>query len=242
MTQPELPLPDNCRVRLVDLPVTAGGMIAVDETGFINIYINARLSRDAQREALQHELRHHYRGDLYSDRDIRAVEAAETDAPGLCAIDGEPLADRTAAFEPEELRRVGEGLYLPTGENRARAAAHIDALRRRLADACGIYDVMQTPPLLSVDDLRRRAGALRAGDIAFIAWQNLDGRSRAMLHFSREGLYGAIYYASDGSPDNALAVICLDGARVIVDLRRRGNGLDVWRITREIGGRVEKVY
>ena len=78
----ELPLPENCRVRLVDLPVQAGGLISVDEDGFVNIYLNARLSRDAQREALQHELRHHYRDDLYSDRDIRAVER-EADAPGL---------------------------------------------------------------------------------------------------------------------------------------------------------------
>ena len=139
----ELPLPENCRVRLVDLPVQAGGLISVDEEGFVNIYLNARLSRDAQREALQHELRHHWRGDLYSDEDIRAVER-EVDAPGLLTIDGTPLEGPPTPFDPAGLRRVGRGVYLLTGENRARAAAHVARLRELLLEACRIYDVMQT--------------------------------------------------------------------------------------------------
>lgn len=237
----ELPLPENCRVRLVDLPVTAGGMIAEDETGFINIYINARLSRDAQLEALQHELRHHYRGDLHSDVDIRTVEA-EADATGLYAIDGTLLREAGAAFDPEGLRRVGKGLYLPTGENLRRAGAHIHRLRGLLMDACRIYDVMQTPPLLDRDVLCALAGALGAGDIAFVAWQIVGARPVAMLHFSREKLYGAVYYAPDGAPDNALAVMLCGDIRVTVDVRRRAGRPEIFRITREIGERVERIY
>lgn len=237
----ELPLPENCRVRLVDLPVQAGGLISVDEDGFVNIYLNARLSRDAQREALQHELRHHYRDDLYSDRDIRAVER-EADAPGLLDIDGMPLEGPPTAFDPAALRCVGRGLYLPTGENRARAAAHVARLRELLLEACKIYDVMQTPPLLSLDKLTALAGALGAGDIAFAAWQRLGARRTPVLHLSREGLYGAIYFADDGTPDNALAVMILDDTRLTVDIRRRRGRLEVCGIVREVGGRAEKVY
>ncbi len=237
----ELPLPENCRVRLVDLPVQAGGLISVDAEGFVNIYLNARLSRDAQREALQHELRHHYRDDLYSERDIRTVER-EADAPGLMDIDGMPLEGPPTVFDPAALRCVGRGLYLPTGENRARAAAHVARLRELLLEACRIYDVMQTPPLLPLDGLTALAGALEAGDIAFAAWQRLGARRVPVLHLSREGLYGAIYFADDGMPDNALMVMLLGEARVTVDVRRRRGGLEVCGIAREVDGRAEKVY
>ena len=61
-------------VRVIDLPVTVHGMIAVDETGHANIYINARLSIAMQREALKHELKHYANGDIYSSKSIREVE------------------------------------------------------------------------------------------------------------------------------------------------------------------------
>ena len=237
MTPRELPLPENCRVRLVDLPVQAGGMISVDEDGFINIYLNARLSREAQRDALQHELRHHYRGDLYSDRDIRAIER-EADGPVLRDIDGAPLKVPATAFDPALLRPAGRGIYRPVGANRKRAEAHIDALRGLLLEACRVYDVMQRPPLVPVETMAALAGALGAGDIAFVAWQDC----RAVLHFSRNGLYGAIYYGDDGSPDNALAVLRMGEARVTVDIRRINGRPDVCAITREIGDSLERVY
>lgn len=237
----ELPLPENCRVRLVDLPVQAGGLISVDEEGFVNIYLNARLSRDAQREALQHELRHHYRGDLYSDADIRTVER-EADAPGLMYIDGTPLEGPPTLFDPAALRCVGRGLYLPTGENLARAAAHVARLRELLLEACKIYDVMQTPPLLPLDRLTAPAGALGAGDIAFAGWQRLDARRVPVVHLSREDLYGAVYFGDDGALDNALMVMLPGEARLTVDIRRRRGRLEVCGITRELGGRSEKVY
>lgn len=240
-TPRDLPIPDDCRVRLVDLPVQAGGMIAVDAEGFVNIYINARLSRDAQMKALQHELQHHYRGDLYSDEDIRVVER-EAGTPGLISVDGAPLKGVPAPFDPEEFRQVGKGLYLPTGENLARAGQFIEGIKPPLMEACKIYDVAQTPPLLPLTALVELAGALGAGDVAFVAWQYVGARCRPALHFSREDLYGAIYFSDDGAPDDALAVMTVDDVRVTVDLRRRNGRMDVWGIVREVEGRRERVY
>ena len=237
----ELKLPDNCRVRLVDLPASAGGAIAVDADGFVNLYINARLSLEARREALRHELAHHYRGDLYSAEDIRSIERA---AGGVrfATLDGEPLRCPPPPFVPEGLRRVGRGLYLPEGENLTRATAHVLALRGALMEACRVYDVMQTPPLLPVDGLLRLAESLGPGDIAFAAWQRLSGRLASVLHFSREDLCGAIYYGAGGIPDNALALMDVGDIRLTVDLRRRSGRLETCGITREAGGRVERVY
>lgn len=241
MTPRDLPLPDNSRVRLVDLPVQAGGAIAVDEDGFVNIYLNARLSREAQRKALQHELRHHYRGDLYSDEDIRAVERA-AGGRGLRAVDGTPLDSPAPPFEEQGLMRVGRGLYLPTGENLTRAAAHLDQLRGALEEACRIYDVMQTPPLLPSKALMDLAASLGAGDIAFIAWQPVSGRCTAVLHFSRETLYGAVYYDASGRPENALAVMTVGEVSLTVDVRCRNGRLEVYRILREQDDRTERIY
>ena len=237
----DLPLPDGCRVRLVDLPVSAGGMISVDEEGFVNIYLNARLSLDAQRKALQHELRHYYRGDLYSDRDIREVER-DADAPALTAIDGTPLEGAPGAFDAEALVPLGRGLYLPTGEDRARAGKILEGLRSALLEACGIYDVMQTPPHIPSGKLAALAGALGPEDIAFVAWQSAPDVYRPVLHFSRENLYGAVYLSDGGAPDDALAVMIVGDMRVVVDVRRRNGALAVCGIEREIGQRRERVY
>jgi hypothetical protein len=239
MTPRDVPLPDDCRVRLVDLPTSAGGAIAVDADGFVTIYINARLSAEARRAALEHELRHHRRGDLYSDQDIRAIERG---AEGITTLDGAPLRCPPPPFVSEGLRRVGRGLYLPEGSNLTRATEHILALRGALMDACRTYDVMQTPPLLPVDGLLDLAGRLGPGDIAFAAWQRLNGRPVPMLHFSREDLYGAIYYGPGGVPDNALILMDVGDIRLTVDVRRRCGRLEPFGITREIGGRVERVY
>lgn len=65
---------DEYRVRLMDLPSGVRALVAVDEEGFSNIYVNARLSREDQAAALRHELRHIRRDDAYNDRDIRIVE------------------------------------------------------------------------------------------------------------------------------------------------------------------------
>jgi len=69
-----IPLPDDCTVRLIDLPISVGGRISECPDGHIDIFINARLSRDGQRRAWDHELDHWENDDLHSGLDIRAVE------------------------------------------------------------------------------------------------------------------------------------------------------------------------
>lgn len=64
----------DCTVRIIDLPVTVRGLVAEDESGWPSIYLNARLSREMQREALRHELKHIADDDLYNTRPIEAVE------------------------------------------------------------------------------------------------------------------------------------------------------------------------
>lgn len=68
---------DEYRVRLVDLPPRVGGMVSMDDDGFYNIYLNARLSREMQRAALRHELEHIADDDLYNTRPITEVERRE---------------------------------------------------------------------------------------------------------------------------------------------------------------------
>ena len=236
----ELRLPDHCAVRLLDLDPGVGGLIAVDEDGFVNIYINARLSRDGQLRALRHELRHYERGDLYSDADIREVERL-ADGPVVLDITGAVVEDPAPAFDPEALRAVGRGLYRPTGKNEARAAADLARLRGLLTEAVGMYDVLQRPPLLPAERLAALAGGLCPEDLAFISWQ----AGGAALRFSREDggrLHGAVFYDRHGRPDSALAAFELDDARVTVDLRRRQGRLDIHGIRRERGEWTEKVY
>ena len=72
---------DEYKVRLVDLPPRVGGLVSMDEEGFYNVYINSRLTRERQREALRHELDHIAEDDLYNTRPIEAVENKRRSAP-----------------------------------------------------------------------------------------------------------------------------------------------------------------
>lgn len=72
---------DEYRVRLIDLPPKVDGMVSIDDEGFYNIYINARLSREMQRAALRHELEHIADDDLYNAQPIEAVENKRRSAP-----------------------------------------------------------------------------------------------------------------------------------------------------------------
>lgn len=65
---------DEYIVRLMDLPLSIKGIVALDESGFPNIYINSRLSLDEQRKAVKHELKHIARNDFYNNADIKSVE------------------------------------------------------------------------------------------------------------------------------------------------------------------------
>lgn len=68
-------LPDDCCVRLIDLPTGVRGFVCIDEEGFKNIYINARLSHDMSIESLAHEIDHIANDDIYNLFDIREVES-----------------------------------------------------------------------------------------------------------------------------------------------------------------------
>lgn len=78
----------DCTVRLVDLPVTVRGLVAEDETGWPSIYLNARLSREMQMEALRHELDHIAEDDLYNARPIEDVEHRAQKRPHPSAREG----------------------------------------------------------------------------------------------------------------------------------------------------------
>ena len=240
-----LEIPDNCLVRLMDMDISVRGVTVMDEAGFLNIYINARLSRDGQREALKHELRHCARGDMYSDADIRTVEAAAERAslPVLVAMDGTPLD----AEVPPGLRPAGRGVYLPVGGALERALEDLRRVEALLHRALRWLDVMQAQPGIPVSRLEPLASGLCAEDIAFVGFPPLKPLTAAssVLHFCREPgdrLRGAIFYDGQGRPDNALVIMEAGEARVTVDLRRRHGQLDVWSIGRDTGGGYEKVW
>lgn len=66
---------DDCVVRLIDLPAAVGALVAVDEDGFNNIYVNARWGYNGQRRAYKHEVTHIENDDAHNADDIRTVEA-----------------------------------------------------------------------------------------------------------------------------------------------------------------------
>ena len=248
-----LELPEACLVRLIDMDVRVGGLTTVDETGFANIYINARLSEAGRLRALRHELRHHWRGDMFSDADIRAVELAADRpcVPRLQAIDGTMLDASVAGFGPQALVRVGRGLYRPAGEGLARAAADIGAVAALLERACRVIDVAQTASRIPVGRLRALAGGLCADDIAFLAFRPaaLSATLPASLQLCREPgdrLQGAIFYDAGGRADNALMILELradPAVRFTVDLRTRRGRLDLWSIARGTDGGInEKIF
>lgn len=68
-------MPENCPVRLVDLPHGVNGLLVYDENGEPNIYINARASYDMQRKAYLHEMRHLSRDDAHNSQSIQKVES-----------------------------------------------------------------------------------------------------------------------------------------------------------------------
>lgn len=241
MLESALPLPDDCAVRLIDLEPGVDGLIAVDEDGFVNIYINARLSRDGQLRALRHELRHFHRDDLYSDRDIREVERL-ADKPVVLAMDGTPLEDPAPAFDPEALKPLGRGLYRPLGANIDRAAGDLERIRALLTEAGRICDVMRGGPGVALMAL---AEGLNVSDIAFIAWQPAGAAFPVSLRFYREEaniLHGALFYDARGRLDNALAAFETENRRVAIDLRQWNGRLDVRSIELEADGHTEHIY
>ena len=49
---------DNVFVRLIEMPISAKGFVALDENGDYNVYINERLSDQQRMAALAHEVLH----------------------------------------------------------------------------------------------------------------------------------------------------------------------------------------
>ena len=62
-------------VHVVPFPVlSVGGMVMPNDDGTFSIYINSRLSRERQKQALRHELKHITDGDFWNDRPIEQIE------------------------------------------------------------------------------------------------------------------------------------------------------------------------
>ena len=97
---------DDYAVRLLDMPDDVGGFITESPDGFLNIYINARHSREGQRRSCRHELRHAEHDDLHSTELLEVIEArADGVDPRLKAI---PHLLRARALVPQSLPLQGK--------------------------------------------------------------------------------------------------------------------------------------
>ena len=75
---------DGYVVRVMDLPSGEKGFVTYDDDDFANVYINARLSAEAQTETGRHELKHIEDDDIHSDAPIDVVEElADRGLPAL---------------------------------------------------------------------------------------------------------------------------------------------------------------
>ena len=61
-------------IRKIELPIGVDGITVLDENGDYNVYLNDRLSYDAQAEAFLHEVEHIKQGHFYTDEDIILLE------------------------------------------------------------------------------------------------------------------------------------------------------------------------
>lgn len=62
------------KIRYMDMPYKVKGITVKDDTGFYNVYINARLSKEVQDQATRHELTHITRNDFGSLEPIQNIE------------------------------------------------------------------------------------------------------------------------------------------------------------------------
>ncbi len=62
-------------IRKMDLPIGVDGITVLDENGDYNVYLNDRLSYDAQAEAFRHEVEHIKQGHFYKNEDIKKIES-----------------------------------------------------------------------------------------------------------------------------------------------------------------------
>ncbi len=92
---------DSVPARLVDLPHRVHGLLALDEEGYPNIYLNARLTAEQHRLAYDHELRHLEHDDPHNDAPIEAAEARAAGKEALPSF----------AEQWEAIYRRGKELY-----------------------------------------------------------------------------------------------------------------------------------
>lgn len=65
---------DAVIIRKIDLPTDVPGITVLDDNGDYNIYLNDRLSCDAQANAFRHEVEHIRQGHFYTYEDIGVLE------------------------------------------------------------------------------------------------------------------------------------------------------------------------
>ena len=94
-------------VRLIELPPTVLGATLPNDDGTFSVYINSRLSDEARRETLLHELEHMARDHFYKSEPIAAQEAEASGAPRPAAAGKTVRCYRDLASLTACLRRVG---------------------------------------------------------------------------------------------------------------------------------------
>lgn len=60
---------------LIDMPATVDGFVTPNADGTYTIFLARNRSEARIKKALQHELEHIRRGDLFSGEDVQAIEA-----------------------------------------------------------------------------------------------------------------------------------------------------------------------
>lgn len=60
---------------LIDMPFGVDGFVTPNEDGTYTIFLARNRSPERIKKALQHELEHIRRGDLFSGEDVQAIEA-----------------------------------------------------------------------------------------------------------------------------------------------------------------------
>lgn len=66
---------DDVFIRYLPLPPTIKGLTVLDSEGNYNVYLNARLTHEANRQTLQHELQHIKNNDFSKQNlHIRCIE------------------------------------------------------------------------------------------------------------------------------------------------------------------------
>lgn len=107
----KLRCPDDYRVVMVDFPGDVLAAVRVDCNGYYTVYINDRLSLQAKREALKHELNHILQGDYDNHYTIYDIEKRAA-AKERIAVN----LKSNMSFVPEEdflkMIQVGKALFV----------------------------------------------------------------------------------------------------------------------------------